>query len=45
MYNEHPVDFRDRREVESCLTFAISCVLTIGIAFNLLLVALVAYAN
>lgn len=45
MFDENPVDFRDRHEVEGYLLFALGCVLFAGIAINLMFVALVAYAN
>lgn len=35
---ENPVDFRDRHEVEACLSFTIVCVALAGIAFNLLVI-------
>lgn len=36
--NENPVDFRDRHEVEDCLTFAIMCVVVVGIVLNLFII-------
>ena len=41
--DENPVDYRDRQEVEACITFGIACVLVLGFAINIL--TLVSYAN
>lgn len=35
---ENPVDFHDRQEVEDCLTFAIVCVVVVGIMVNLFII-------
>lgn len=34
--NENPVDFRDRLEVEACITFTIVCILCFGFLANLI---------
>ena len=34
--NENPVDYRDRLECESCLTFAIVCMCGFGFLANLI---------
>lgn len=36
MLNENPVDYRDRHEVEGCITFAIVCVCVFGFLANLI---------
>lgn len=35
---ENPVDYRDRLEVEACLTFSVICACAFGIGFNILMI-------
>lgn len=38
LFDENPVDYRDRHEVEACLTFTITCTCVLGFALNLLMI-------